>query len=354
MRKIFIYQAFAPLIYNIGIIFGAVLLHHQFGVKSLALGVFAGMLVGYALLNSLGAFRSGLRYTPVVNFKAPAFREWLKLSLPLMIGVSLVMFDRQFLNYFASIREGGITFIGNAKDLFNAPFNVIGPAAGAASLPFFASLFQQNRRDEFSQSVARSVSRLFAVGVLVTAWMIALAPWLMDLFRGGRYNRADAAATTQLFSILSITLAIWAVQGIYARAFYAASDTMTPAITGTVITVASVPIYWLLFRIHGLQGLAIASDLGIFIQTASLAILLHRKRLVSFTHIEFAELGRAVVAAIISFIAAYALIHHLPAVTTHRGDLLLLIAGSAVWGVASIAVLLALGSKLPKQVLRRK
>ena len=176
VRKIFIYQAFAPLIYNLGIILGAVLLHHQFGVKSLALGVFAGMLVGYALLNSLGAFRSGLRYTPVVNFKAPAFREWLKLSLPLMIGVSLVMFDRQFLNYFASIREGGITFIGNAKDLFNAPFNVIGPAAGAASLPFFASLFQQNRRDEFSQSVARSVSRLFAVGVLVTAWMIALAP----------------------------------------------------------------------------------------------------------------------------------------------------------------------------------
>jgi putative peptidoglycan lipid II flippase len=81
-----------------------------------------------------------------------------------------------FLNYFASVREGGITLISNAKDLFNAPFNVIGPAAGAASLPFFASLFQQNRAHDFSASVSRAVSRLFAVGMIVSAWMIALAP----------------------------------------------------------------------------------------------------------------------------------------------------------------------------------
>ena len=41
------------------------------------------------------------------------------------------------------------------------------------------------------------------------------------------------------------------------------------------------------------RGLAIASDIGIFAQTASLAILLHRKRLVSLAHLEFAELARA-------------------------------------------------------------
>src|ERR1019366_1717689 len=205
----------------------------------------------------------GLRFHPVVGFRDPAFREWLRLSLPLMIGVSLVMFDNYFLNYFASVRVGSITLIGNAKDLFNAPFNVIGPAAGAASLPFFASLYQQRRAQDFSHSVARSVSRLFAVGMIVSAWMMALAPWLMDLFRGGRFKRTDAAATTQLFTILAITLAIWAGQGIYARAFYAAGHTRTPAITGTLITVVSVPMYWALFHARGLTGLAIASDAGI-------------------------------------------------------------------------------------------
>jgi putative peptidoglycan lipid II flippase len=354
VRKIFLYQAFTPLLYNGGILAGAFLLHNRIGIYSLAVGVLGGVIVGSGLLNSLGAFRTGLRYTPIFDFRAPAFLEWLALSLPLMIGVSLVMFDGIFLNYFASLQVGGITLISNAKDLFNAPFNVIGPAAGAASLPFFASLFQQKRDFDFSASVGRSVSRLLAVGMLVSAWMIALAPWLMDLFRGGKYNRADATATTRLFTVLAVTLGIWAVQGIYARAFYAASDTKTPAITGTLITLASVPMYWLLFHLHGLIGLAIASDIGITVQTAALAVLLHRKRLVSLLHLEYAEIGRALLAALVALLTAYGLAHALPPVTTHKGDALTLAAGTIAWAAAAFVILTITGSKLPKQLLLRR
>ncbi len=121
VRKIFIYQAGVPLVYNGGIILGAVFLHRQMGIYSLAVGVLAGVICGALLLNTLGAMRTGLHYRPVLGFRDPAFVEWFKLTLPLMIGVSLVMFDGYFLNYFGSLREGGITLIGNAKDLFNAP-----------------------------------------------------------------------------------------------------------------------------------------------------------------------------------------------------------------------------------------
>jgi putative peptidoglycan lipid II flippase len=354
VRKIFIYQAFTPLIYNGGIILGAVFLHTRYGIYSLAIGVLAGVILGSALLNTLGAFRTGFHYTPHVDFKSPAFLDWLKLSLPLMIGVSLVMFDGIFLKYFASIQHGGITLIGNGKDLFNAPFNVIGPAAGAASLPFFASLFQQRREFDFSASVGRSVSRLFAVGMLVSAWMIALAPWLMDLFKSGKFNRADVLSVTHLFQILAITLPLWAVQGIYARAFYAASDTRTPAITGTIITILSVPLYWALFHARGLTGLAVASDIGILIQTASLALLLHRKRLVSLLHLEYPELARALLASVIAYIAAYGLLRALPTLRGHKGDLILIAAGTAAWASTALILLLITGSKLPNQILRRK
>jgi putative peptidoglycan lipid II flippase len=163
---------------------------------------------------------------------------------------------------------------------------------------------------------------------------------------------------TQLFQVLAITLAIWAVQGIYARAFYAASDTRTPAITGTVITVLSVPLYWVLFKLHGLTGLAIASDIGIFIQTATLAILLHRKRLVSLTHLEYAEIARALAAALVAFAATYAAAHAIlgaaPNLHGHKADLLLITAGSVAWAITAFVVLLSLRSKLPNQILRRK
>jgi putative peptidoglycan lipid II flippase len=353
VRKIFVYQACTPVIYNGCIVLGAVLLHRRMGVYSLVVGVFAGVLLGSALLNTVGAVRSGLRYRPVVNFGDAAFREWFLAALPLMLGVSVVMFDGIFFNRFASDRLGDLTLINNAKDLFNAPFNVIGPAAGAASLPFFAALFQQ-RAKEFSASVSRSVSRLAAVGLLVSAWMVAVAPWLMDLFRGGRFNRADAATTTRLFVVFAFTLALWAVQGIYARAFYAASDTRTPAIAGTTVVVLSAPVYWLLYRTLGLMGLAVASDVAILAQTACLAVLLHRRRLVRFGDLELGELGRAAVAAGVAFVSAYGLVRALPPVTSHGGDAAMIAAGTMAWVLAALVVLTVTGSALPRQILRRR
>lgn len=362
IRKIFIYQACAPLIYNSGIIVGALIAKYvtsyregaqQFAIHALPLGVLVGMFVGYGLLNTIAALRTGLRYRPIIGFRDPAFLEWLGLSLPLMIGVSLVMFDGIFLNYFGSLREGGITLLGNAKDLFNAPFNVIGPAAGAASLPFFASIYQQNRMRDFSTAVARAVSRLFSVGMLVSAWMIALAPWLMDIFRRGHFRRIDAAGTTQLFVILAGTLAIWAVQGIYARAFYAASDTKTPAITGTLITVFSAPIYAALFHVFDLRGLALASDIGIFMQTATLAVLLDRRKLVRFADLEWAEFSRAFLATLVAGAGTWTITHSLHLPQNHKADIVIIVVGSLVWATLAALVLRLTGSHLLQQLRSR-
>jgi len=119
-------------------------------------------------------------------------------------------------------------------------------------------------------------------------------------------------------------------------------------------TIVSIPMYWALFNAQGLTGLAIASDVGIFIQTATLAILLHRKHLVSLLHLEYAELGRALLAAFIAYIAAYGLARALPNIPGHTGDLLTITAGSLAWIVAAVIILLITRSRLPAQILRRK
>lgn len=353
VRKIFIYQALTPVIYNGGILLGAYLFHRKVGVYSPVIGVLAGVIVGSFLLNSLGALRTGFRFSPRIGFKDEAFLEWLQAALPLMIGVSLVMFDGLFFNRFAADNKGDLSLINIAKNLFNAPFSVIGPSVGAASLPFFASLFQRKQMWEFSTTVGRSVSRLFAVGMLIAAWMIPLGPWLMDLLRGG-LSADQAARTTLLLRIFCLTLPLWAVQGLYARAFYATSDTRTPAIAGTTIVVLSFPFYWLFYRLLGINGLAVASDLGILLQTATLAILLHRKRLASIAHLDNLELGRALLAAVLSGLAASYLTHLLPSPAGYKTDFLTLTGASIGWAVVALAVLFAMGSSLPKQLLRRK
>lgn len=352
-RKIFVYQAVTPLIYTLGIIIGAVAWSGRIGVYSLPAGVLLGVALGPGLLTAIGAFRNGLHYTPVFSLRHPAFREWLRLNLPLMLGFTVGMADKWILGYFASADLGGISRLTVAKSLFNAPLQVIGAAAGAASLPFFASLYAQKREYDFSASVARSVSRLMAVGVIVAAWMMALAPWLLDLFRGGSFHRSDSAETARYFVIFAATLGIWSAQGIYARAFYAAGNARTPLIAGTIVTVLSLPVYWGLFRAMGTTGLSIASDLGMLAYTVVLAILLHTKRLVSLAHLEWGEFARAALAAVLAYAAAWFVVQRFGAATTHTKDAVVIAAGSAVWGVVVAGVLLASGSKLPKQVLKR-
>ena len=354
VRKIFLYQAITPLVYNIGIILGGVLLSRSLGIDSLAWGVLAGAFVGAAALNIFGAFRGGLRYTPVFNLRHPAFLEWLKLSLPLMIGVSLAMADKWILGYFATADRGGLTRLLNAKTLFNAPLTIIGAAAGAASLPFFTQLYAQKRFSDFDGAVSRAVSRLLAVGLLGTAWMCALSVPLLDIYRGGIYSRADAISTARYFAIFSVSLALWSAQGIYARAFYAARNTITPAVSGTVVTLVSVPVYALLFRHVGVAGLAIASDLGILTHTLALAVLLHRKRIVSLASLEYGELGRALVAALLSWIVAVNLVPRIPHPVGHVGDVVVILIATAAWASVCFMVLKLLGAKLLDQLRNRK
>lgn len=355
VRKIFTYQALTPLLYNLGIIVGGVLLAGRIGVDSLAWGALGGAFVGAALLNGIGAVRGGLRYHPILNLRDPAFVEWFKLSLPLMIGVSLTMADRWITNHYAAADHGGISRMTVAKNLFNAPFSIIGMAAGAASLPFFSSLFAQGRLYEFNGAVTRSVSRLLAVSFLVSAGMIALADPIVDLlFRKGHFTHADAHATARYFALFVVTLCLWSAQGIYARAFYAAGDTLTPAISGTVITLLSIPIYGLLYRGFGVVGLAMASDLGILALTLTMAVQLHRKRLVSIASLDGGELWRAGLAALVSYAGAAVCAAYLPRRPGYFGDMLLIAVAGTVWAGLAFGTLHVTGSRLPQQIRSRR
>ena len=358
VRKIFLYQALTPIVYNLGIILGGVLLSHKVGIDSLAIGVVAGAFLGSLALNALGAFRSsqhggGLRFTPVLNLRHPAFVEWLKMSLPLMVGVSLAMADKWILSYYAAGDKGAISLLTNAKTFFNAPLSVIGMAAGAASLPFFSSLFAQQRMFDFNHAVTRAVSRLLAASFLVTAWMVALSIPIVDLLRGGRLTQSDALLTARYFLIFALSLALWSAQGIYARAFYAARNTLTPAISGTLVTLCSIPLYAFLYGRIGVTGLAIASDAGILAHTLALAILLHRAKLVSLATLDYAEMARALLAAAVGYAATAALVSYMPRPAGHPGDAVVIAAATILWALVSVGVLQLTGSKLLQQLRRR-
>jgi putative peptidoglycan lipid II flippase len=365
VRKQFLYQALQPIIYNLCIIAGGLLLARRLGVSSLAIGATVGFLLGSFALNTWGAARAGVRYRWGIDLCHPGLRIWLKMTLPLMFGFGLPFLDQYFTGFYASASRGDITRLYNAKQLFSAPMSMLAIAAGVASLPFFAQLWAKGKRYMFAVGVADSVSRVVALGLLAASAMIALAQPIVDLiFGGGRFTPDDVRQTTLLFALYTLSLFLWSAQAIYARSFYAAGITWLPMLASTIITLVAFPLYGLGHLWLGTPGLVLASDAGIALQTVSLAVLLHQRRMVSLAGLDFAEMGRCLLAAVASGAGAWMVVWGLGGLPGYLWgslqpaqirwtDLTLLVLGTAVWVAAARWVLEKTGSALPRVTMKR-
>jgi putative peptidoglycan lipid II flippase len=365
VRKQFTVGAITPLIYGLGTIIGGLLLVKRIGVSSLAIGTVAGAFFGPFLLNAIYARRAGVRYRPILDFKDEGLREWVRLSLPLIVGVSLVTADSWIIAHFASATSGAVSLMSYAKQLFSAPMSVLAQGAGAASMPFFASLWSQKKKYEFATNVADSVSRVASLGILVASGMVALADPLVELlFLGGRFSARDSHECAAYFAVFSVATFLWCAQAIYARAFYAAGNTFAPMAAGTLVTLVSWPIYASLNHWQGAMGLALASNIGIALQTLTIALLLHQRRMVSLASLDYAEMGRCFLAALAAGAVVWGAmlgIHALfgPAggphfrLQTRTFDLAELVVGSALWALVAVFVLEKTGSALPRVAIKR-
>lgn len=358
-HRLFLFPALGPLLYNLLIIVGGVIGGRHFGIAALAYGALAGSLLGPFLASVLGAVRIGTGYSPSFDVRNPAFREWIKLSVPLMLGFSLVTVDDWILRHYAASGVGDIARLNYAKRLFAVPIAVLGQATGQASLPFFARLFNEKKLKVFATTVNDSVYRVAAASFLATAWMMAAAFPLIDLvYRRGRFLISDTQTTSSYFFWFSLSLALWSAQGLYARAFYAAGDTLTPMVAVTLITAASLPVYSFLFHHAGVVGLAYASDIGIGANLVALAGLLHYRRMVSLNTLRWDELGKSALTALVAGTISLEVARNVPMPAFGSGsrtpDLLRLGLVTVTWAAATALGLWLLKSQLPADLRRRK
>lgn len=354
-RRLFLFPAFGPLLYNAAIIVGGVLFAHRLGISSLAYGAVVGSFLGPFLINAIGAARIGTGYSISFDIRNPAFREWVKLSIPLMLGVSLVTADDWILRYFASGAVGDITRLNYAKRLFAVPIAVLGQATSQASLPFFAKLYGEKRLREFAETVNGSIYRIVATSLLATSLMMAAALPLIDIvYRRGHFTFIDSQETALYFFWFSLSLCFWAGQGLYSRAFYAAGNTLVPMVASSLITLASIPMYSALYRHFSTVGLAMASDLGIVANSLALALLLHRRHIVRVSGLHWAEIGKAGITAVVAGLLSYKVARVILVSNSRIADFKALGLITITWAGAVAAGLWLTRSSLPRDLRRRK
>jgi putative peptidoglycan lipid II flippase len=278
VREVFWPAALAPLVYNVCIIAGGVLLEPYIGIRGFSVGVVVGAMLGPLML-PLWASRKRIKYRFRFDMGDKDLHTFLLLSLPLMVGVSLVTVDEWLLRYFGSMSsDGAITWLNNARKMMMVLFAVIGQAAGQAALPYLTRLYHEGKEDEMGDMLAKSLQRVCFLSLVAAAGLVVTAkPIIYLVFQRGAFAPSDATQTASLLVFFAFGLVAWAAQALVVRGFYARKNTITPMLIGTAVVAVSLPIYWWLYRTWGVEGLAAATSIGITLNAVA-TVLVYRFR----------------------------------------------------------------------------
>ncbi|HIA03415.1 MAG TPA: hypothetical protein EYN66_16155, partial [Myxococcales bacterium] len=278
-RERFLEAALAPLVYNLLIILGGLALGPWLGIAGFSWGALAGAALGPFGLMYFAAKKRGMRFTPKWSLSDPDLRRFVMLSLPVMVGFSLVSVDEWISRYYASSMEAGaISWVQNARRLMLVPVSVLGQAAGQATLPFLARLHAEGKTREAGNVLSDALRIVIFATLAASVWMALTSDAIIGLFfERGLFTAEDTAASASALVLFSIGIVAWSVQAMATRGFYAMQDTWTPMLLSTLVTGAAIVVYWYLGQVMGFRGLALATSIGMGVTGLVTLLALQRR-----------------------------------------------------------------------------
>jgi putative peptidoglycan lipid II flippase len=358
-RKQFFLPALAPLIYNAAIIAGGLLAGREHGMEGFAWGVVGGAFLGNFALQVYGAQRGTFHYRPRIDLSDPGLKEFIRLSIPIMLGFSLVVVDEWTTRVFGSfLLVGAITWLNNARRLMLVPVGIFGQASGVASFPFLSGLMAEGKKEAMWDTLSLTLRWVFLVSAGVAAVVFVLSREVVLLvYQRGAFSIDDTLHTAAALSAFGLGIPFWCSQAIVSRGFFAMKDTWTPTIAGTAAWVVALPVYYLLQRSYGVFGLALASTVGILVYAGALYAILMRRTVGRRGIPELSEYGRmaaaAVVAGVIGRYGLSAAARFVPWETSW-GALARFAAGATGIGIAYLLLAILAGSRTARTIRRRR
>jgi putative peptidoglycan lipid II flippase len=319
----FLLPAAAPVVYDIGQIFGAVVLApsepyrvagislpaYGLGVHGLVYGVILGASLHLAV-QIPGLWRYRFRWAPALDIHDPGVRRVARLLGPriLTIGAFQLIFVVQD-NLASRLDVGSVTGLAYGWLIMQVPETVVGTAIGIALLPTLAEHFARGDHAGFAASVRRAVRVMVGLTLPAAALMAATLPPLVQAAFG--------------FSIEGTQVVVWAARAylvglvghslieVAARAFYARQDARTPLLTAAVSAITFATLGLLLYRPLASAGIALSNSLAFTLEAVLLLLLLAR----SFPTIldrarDFARIGAG---ALLGGLVAWVVVGWLPA-----------------------------------------
>lgn len=360
----FLTPALAPSMYNLGLIFGALVLAPSMGIHGLAWGAVVGAIFHAGV--QLPALRKleHLHIAPSVDWRVPGVMEVLLLMGPRVLGLGVVQVNFWVNAALTSgMMAGSLTALQTAFTLMFTILGIIGQSIGTAVFPTLSRLHSEGDEQAFARMLTGALASVLFLSIPAGLGLAVLSdPIVTVLFERGEWTATDTAGTAWALALFGIGLAGHAALEILARAFYALHDTWTPVKIGGATMILNITLSLIFIRVLGSDtdfargafgGLALSMSVATAIESTALWLLLQRRLPVLKTYrlanrmlrMTAATLGMAVVTVGWLLVAA-----HLPA-------LVLLVVGIGLGGASfwGMALLLKIeeARAVPRMVLAR-
>ncbi|PIV10044.1 MAG: murein biosynthesis integral membrane protein MurJ [Candidatus Portnoybacteria bacterium CG03_land_8_20_14_0_80_41_10] len=274
----FLVYSLGPIMYNLGIIFGTLVLVDYFGLLGLAYGVVLGAFF-HMLIQIPPAHFCGFRWRPVFDFRFSGVRRIFKLMPPRILSLALSQINFWLMTVFASfLAVGSIAVYNLAYNIWSFPLGVFGISFVLAAFPKLSQTAQKKNIIGFVKTFSLTLRQILFLTLPSAALFIVLREEIVRVILGvGRFSWPDTLLTFQTLAYFSIGLFAEALILLFLRGFFAWEDTKTPFLIGLLAMAFRLPVAWFLAQKMGVSGLALGFSFGSIFYLILLFIALRRK-----------------------------------------------------------------------------
>jgi putative peptidoglycan lipid II flippase len=271
-HKHFLLPAIAPIFYNLGIIFGAVVLAPRFGIYGLTYGVVIGSLL-HLLIQLPALRRYKFKFSLGIDLKDVGVRKILQVMWPRVLTVLLIQITFLLRDNFASrLEAGSVTALTYGYFIMQVPETLIGSSIAIALLPSLSTFVSRKQQQEFSQALSTTIRVLIAASLLPTVLVFAILGPLVELvFDFSASNTQLLVWTTNAFMA---GLVAHVLMEVLIRAFYAKQKALVPLYATLLRTVIFIVLGVALYQRTGAVGIAAIDSLTVAIEVIFLFVFL--------------------------------------------------------------------------------
>ena len=283
-HQVFLIPALTAAVYQLGIIFGAVVLAPSMGIYGLAWGVVIGSLF-YLLIQLPALFRQKGNYTFTLGLHDANTRRVILLMGPRLLGVAVVQLNFWVNNNLASrMEEGSAASLTYGFSLMMTALSVIAQSIAIAAMPTFSAQHALGKLDEMRSSLAASLRGILMLTLPASIGMMILrVPLVSMLYERGKFGEHDVQLVSWALLWYAAGLVGHSTLEVLTRAFYARHDTKTPVIVGTIAMILNAVFSILFSRYfaaigwYPFGGLALANSLATALEVTTLFVLMRRQ-----------------------------------------------------------------------------